>query len=703
MNTWAPVSSTAYGANAVYIPEFGKPRTLEFILVMYQNYPNFKTHPALDISHGYTNGIERFEGNHEMRIVGWEIHPDKKQWSFQYFPTMRNDVRVLVTFSADSNGRMRMELNMENPSDEDRQWEFHLYINPCEGLDLPGFSTCALQNNDCQFQMNGIEMKMISENISFWDVEKTDSNFWINFPLNVECCKDPCNPRSRYKERLKIRTRWIDLPANSSQKASIDFFPDGVSDSSPAPEAFHPGSYPESELPWQHMLWEVAHNHQYTRSFANPDQMCFRQMPARQWGKFFIWDCGMTAAGVADVNEKQADDIITEMPDPILQGDDIFNHGSFIITAVYALWELYRNTSDITYVEKHYEKLKRLVLRMFDTAPNEDYEGMVSANRGTGADDSPALYYAKGFMFAWDYQKTLPMNPDHEEKSLICIGMTAHALRELKILRSFASLLDKQDDILSFSQRIDDVERVLNQKYWSEQDGCYLDRVVDEDNLLEIPWVYDYFPLFSGSVPQERTEPMFKELMRDDGYFTPNGFTIIKPDSPYYRSEGYPNGSIWPPLQYLFWKTCINLGEMDAAKEVASRYFNLYDRHHRESWCCCEHFRAETGRGDGNMRFTGFVTPIVAMHQAHHTKGALQTGYETLILSREVTEKEARLELFSPFFSGKTGLSIVLEPNRDYLCYVGDNQARTLRSDQHGWIGLDFHIEADTKLTIVFS
>ena len=58
---WAPVSSTAYGANAVYIPEYGKPRTIEFILVLTQNYPEFKTHPVLDVFHNYVKGVERFD------------------------------------------------------------------------------------------------------------------------------------------------------------------------------------------------------------------------------------------------------------------------------------------------------------------------------------------------------------------------------------------------------------------------------------------------------------------------------------------------------------------------------------------------------------------------------------------------------------------------------------------------------------------
>jgi hypothetical protein len=50
--------------NAVYIPEYGKPRTIALILILMQNYSEFKTHPALDVFHGYIKGVERFNENH---------------------------------------------------------------------------------------------------------------------------------------------------------------------------------------------------------------------------------------------------------------------------------------------------------------------------------------------------------------------------------------------------------------------------------------------------------------------------------------------------------------------------------------------------------------------------------------------------------------------------------------------------------------
>jgi hypothetical protein len=695
---WAPVSSTAYGANAVYIPEFGKARTLEFILVMVQNYPEYKTHPALDVFHGYTKGAERFEENHEMRVLGWAIKPDQPQWSFLYLPTMRNDIRAEVTFSAHDTGRMRMEINMDNPSGENRQWEFHLYINPCEGLELPGFERKILTENKCNFGLNGVNMELRSEGINFRELTETDSNFWINFPLNAECSEDPCNPQNRYKKRLKLVTKWVDIPAGEKRRATIDFLPGGQENNA-LPAEFVSSYIPDNELPYMHMLWETYHNQQYTRDF-NSESMIIRHLPARQWGKFFIWDCGMTAVGMADFDEYYTDKIISEMPDPDICGEETFKQGSYIITATYALWELFRRTGNKDYLAKHYNKMKRLVTHMFDTLPGENYGGMAAAIRGTGADDSPALFYAKGEIFAWDYKKTLPANPEHKKKTLICIGMTAHALRELKILRVFASLLGKQGDVENLTAQIESVEHELNSNYWSDKYQCYLDRLATDDKLLEIPWIYNLLPLFSDSAPEDRKKILFEKLMRTNEYLVENGLMIIPPDSPYYRRDGYPNGSIWPPLQYLFWKACIGMGEMDAARMLAEKYFKVFEENHSETLCCWEQFRAETGRGAGNSRFSGFVTPIIAMWHAHRKAGAVQTGYDIIIESCCISKDHAEFRLQSSFFSGKTGLSVVMKPATMYNLCVDGVDLGELTSDDHGWLGIDLNIKSNTSVLL---
>jgi hypothetical protein len=703
---WAPVSSTAYGANAVYIPEFGKPKTLELILVMVQNYPQFKTHPVLDVFHGYTKGIERFKENHEMRVLGWDIKPDKDQWSFLYLPTLDNSVRVFVTFSANCEGRLRMTMHMSNPSPIKRQWEFHLYISPCEGVELPGYHLKKIKSDECCFKLNDIEMKCQSENIIFNGIKETDSNLWINFPFNAELSEDSCNPCRRHKKRLKLTTQWIDINANEDSQAILDFYPKTEAEFSQKPEVFCNTPVSAKELPYQHAVWEALHNQQYTLSSNGSGLMTLKPIPARQWGKFFIWDTGLTAVGLADVDEKTVNHIISEMPDYRIIRDAVFGFGGYVITAVFALWELYRCTGNLDYVKAHYDHLKHLVMHAFDTLPGEDYDGMVATGLfGTGADDNPASFYANGELFAWDYQDTLPVNSEHRKKSLICIGMTAFALRKLKLLRIFAFLLEKEEDIFAYSDQIDSLEEKLNKDYWNDKYQCYLDRVVDEDHLLEIPWIYNYLPLFSGSVPDERKAIMLDELVREGGYFTKHGFTIVKPDSPYYRSKGYPNGAIWPPLQYFFWKACFCMGKITVAKQIAEKYFRVFENNHHDSLCCWEQFRVDTGAGAGNTRFSGFVTPIVAMYKAYHEYGVIQTGYDVLIINKRLDSKGCKLDLKVPFYSGETGLSIVLVPETEYYLFINGVRKSILISDCNGWLGfvLDVNEEDNLEINIVSS
>jgi hypothetical protein len=655
-NIWAPVSSLAYGANAVFIPEYGIQRTLELILVMNQNYPEFKTHPVLDIFHGYIRGAERFEHSHEMRILGWDITPDRRNWSFVYLPTSGQNVRATAIFSTDGEGRLSLGLKLENPSAEARQWEFHLYLNPCEGLDLP---ECSITPD--RVGMNGIAMNMRYHGLAFRSAEETDSNSWINFPLNAEVSEVPDSPRNRYKKRIRIRTAWIDLAPGEIRTARIDFTPDGLEPRELPPWA--PGEYPASELPWRHALWEARHNHQYSSGR-------FRPIPARQWGRMFIWDNGMAGVGMADDDPA----LVLNMLDSLPEAEAANGFGSYIITAVYALWELYRGQGDLSLLQRYYPKLKALVLNAFDTP-----DGLASADRGTGADDSPALFYANGSIFSWDYRRTLPTNPRHERLSMVCVGLTALAVRQLKILRIFASLLGEEDD---FSSKIETVENTLNERYWSAPHRIYLDRLADEEKLLEIPWIYGCLPLFSGSVPGERLPVLLEKLKQ---YQTPSGFMIIEPDSPYFRNEGYPNGSIWPPLQYFFWKTMIGLGRMADARAIAEGYLELFDRNHRETLCCWEQFRADTGRGAGNSRFSGFQTSILGIRRAHRVYGAVQAGYDILIESVRLHPDGAALRLRAPFFAGHTGISIVLQPDTVYEAGCGVGQ---IRSDAYGWIGL---------------
>lgn len=673
-HVWAPVSGNAYGANAVYIAEYGEANTIELIVSMTQNYPEFKTHPTLDVSHGYVKGAERFDENHESRVLGWEITPDSKKWCYRWLPTRRNDIYTNLKFSTNGQGRVRITIEMVNPPDEARQWESCFYLAPCAGLELGSYEMHLLEPERCEFTLNGIDLALSSSIPLFREISIVDSNFWIRFPLNAEMAEDPNNPRNRYKKRLNLQLGWIDLAPNSTKSFTIDIAPKECMTTA-EPENFELSPADDNQLPWQHILWEARHNRHYTKSFNTPEKMVIRHVPARQWGRFFIWDSGMTAIAMADLDTAYCAEILEEMP--LSNDKNIYSYGSYIVTAIYALWELYRTTGRKEYIARHFDHYFQLLKIMFDYQ-----DCLVTADRGTGADDSPALFYAKGEIFAWEYQRTLPTNPAHRKMSMVCVGLTAHAIRLSKIMRNCAYIIGRNEEIEQLNDQIVRSEHELNISYWSDASSCYLDKLIKNQESLNIPWLYDFLPLFSGSVPENREKIMLQSL---ENYQCSNGILTVPMDSEFYRSHGYPNGSIWPPVQYFFWRYFLSSGQMEKAKILADKFINLYLRNHAQSLCCFEHYRAETGRAEGNSRFSSFGTLVGSVYHAHRVFGTLQASYEVIAQVVKLEADHAKLKITSPFYAGKTGLSLVLKPNAKYQISIDDRVVDIVTADEYGW------------------
>ena len=699
-NIWAPLSSKAYGANAVFIQEWGKKRAIEFILVMTQNYPVYKTHPVLNIFHSYTTGMERFNTNYNFRVTGWEIDKNFKRWSFLYLPAENPAIRATAIFIPAREGNMRVFLDMDNPSDERREWEFHLYVSPHSGISLSGYKKILMDEHNMDFLMNNIRMKLTSRKLKFYEVSEIDSNFWINFPLNA----NEFNPKEREKKRLLIKMFPVVINSHAVETATIDF----ITDNSKKIYIRKPLNFPlynYSDLSYKHLWWETLHNREYTESFKN-NLMTDRVIPGREWGKFFIWDAGMIAIGAIEEDEKIAERIIEEMPEPEKAEDKVFEYGSFIPTALFALWELYQKTEDKNILQRHYRTMKNLVLRMYfyPLRPGDArHDGMVRPVRNrTGVDDYPALVYADGWPFTWDYKETLPLNPSRKFQQIISVGMTCLAIRLMKILRLMAYILHRKEDISLYTGWIEKSEAVMNKYYWDEEKGVFLNRLESEKELLNIEGVYEYLPLFSSSVEERRKNLLLKKLLDREKYFTPYGITVVARDNPYYREDGYWNGGIWMPAQWFFWKAFYNLGMMDEAKTIADRAIELWDRNHKETLCCWEKFCVKKGLPAGNSRFSGLSTPLMALWSARRKAGRIQAGQELLLEKRgDVNKGIFETTVKAPFYSGPCGLSIVTGmKNTGYSIRIGENRTVSKITDGYGYIGIPLEISKDKVINL---
>ncbi len=693
-NMWGNLSSRAYGANAVFIPEYGKPEGIEFILVLTQNYPSFKTHPVLDTWQGYTKGRERFDDNRNMRVLGWKSDSRENYWSFLYLPDNDGQCRLTAEFMAVERGRLDLRLCMENHSSDVREWQWDIYAAPIHTDELPGLKLQENAGNNPAFSLCGMEWRMTNPEMPFRRIKAVDSSFWINFPVNV----DAGDSLEAAKLRLRMEAEPITVAGGECRNLFLTL--NCISGSEEADPVWPEIEAPSGEdLPYAHQWWEILHNRHYVRSF-NSDAMVCRLFPAHQWGRFYIWDAGMTILGALEESISLAEEQLAEMPDPAAMKEDVFNGvGSFIPTCILAWWEVYSFTGDKEILKRHYDHMKRLCLAFYawpDLLPFPDHNGLIkSRNNRNGIDDHPSLVYCDGRPFAWDYERTLPVNSDRCFRQAQQPGLTALAIRYAKIIRLAAYVLGRDQDMDYMKVLIDKSEASLNKELWSEDYGIYVWRT-EEDGQLPMYGLDGCYPLLSGSVPSERLKRITFHLFDSDGLWTEYGLTVVPQNSPYYRDKGYWNGAVWIPPQWFMWKAFYNHGYMDKAVILADKLLALWERNHAEDLCCWEKFDIFSGgRGAGNSRFSGLSAPVISLARARRRPGRVQFGHDVLG-KYEVDDNYNSFEgvFHSPFDSRETGISVVLQPLTDYrLCREGSEDVR-LRSDQWGYLGFTVNLTA---------
>jgi len=699
---WGPYSAHAYGANAVYIPNPAAPGAVEFVLTLTQTSPHFKTHPALDIWHGYICGPERFSGIWDMRVLSWQALPEDNYWSFLYLPENSADCRLLAEFISVDDGCLELRVQMINNTSCEREWVLTLYAAPTQTEELPRLCNPQVTADSAEFGLCGLQWRIDSGQLIPRSIDKViDGHGFPNFRPNVEISSTSDNPLSNMKQRLRIRFLPVTLCAHDSDAATIIIDPLGRAH----PPAQHvwpsPALPPEDDLPYKHAWWEMQSMLSYSKSFRG-DRMALHTIPAHQWGKFFMWDAGMALIGAVEESPGFVDDQLSEMPDPEVQGEGVFSSGgSPIPTCIFAWWELYCKTGDKHLLKRHYHHMAALFLACYSwpkLMPDKGHDGLVrSPGNSNGIDDYPPKVYCSGWEYSWDYAEMLPLNSDRQFRLAAQPGLTAFSIRFAKILCLAAYVLGQTEEIKRWKVLIDRSQAALNNLLWSDELGQYVWRT-DEDGLIPMPGLDGCYPLLSGSVSDDRYRRVLEHVLNPEEMWTKYGVTMVPRNSSLYRAKGYWNGAIWIPPQWFIWKAFYNIGRMQSARMLSDRVMRLWERNHAESLCCWEKFQIKTGKGAGNSRFAGLSMPVLSLKAARRTPGRVQFGQD-VVADVNMAEDSAQFSasLCSPFEDVTTGISAVLRPMTKYRIECDGLPALLRKSDNYGYLGFNISLIAGTQ------
>lgn len=370
--------------------------------------------------------------------------------------------------------------------------------------------------------------------------------------------------------------------------------------------------------------------------------------PGRWWDSLYTWDSGFIGMGLAQYSLQRGFDCLRAYL--TAPGDDeaaFIHHGSLVPTQFYLYAELLNQTGSQALAEYCYPRLMQYYRFISGQA-----EGSTTANLKSGLLRPWDYFYNSG---GWDdYPPQKTVHEKHLEALCAPVITTAHVIRCAKILAGTAALLNRpaeEEALLADAHRL---TQALQRDSWDEESG-YFGYVCHDASGRPTGILRDKTgrnhnmglggasPLFAGACTDAQAQTIWENLESAEHLWTDCGLSTVDQSASYYRSDGYWNGAVWVPYQWMFFKAALDSGRGAFARKLAQAQLTLWERECESSYHCFEHFMIESRRGAGWHQFSGLSSPITQFYAGLYRPGTLTAGFDTPVRSAQWGPGKERL------------------------------------------------------------
>jgi hypothetical protein len=365
--------------------------------------------------------------------------------------------------------------------------------------------------------------------------------------------------------------------------------------------------------------------------------------PGKWWDCLYTWDSGFIALGLLELDIERAIDCLNAYTTP--PGDPqaaFIHHGSPAPIQIYAFLELWNRTQDRGLLEYFYPRLRPMYLFLAGRLGSSTTRRMKSGLLKTW----DYFYNSAG----WDdYPPQVHVHRHGLEGSVTPVINTSHAIRTGKILQMAARALGLPDDVADYEADIAAWTDALNRYSWDAEAG-YFSYVTHDDagrptGILrhESGANYDMgldgaSPFFAGVCDADQEASLIARLASPERMWTRIGVSTVDQSAPYFKVDGYWNGAVWFPYQWIVWKALLGLGHGDLAHRIGRTALDVWKGEVDATYNCFEHFIVQSGRGAGWHHFGGLSAPVLSWFGAYHRPGRLTCGFDTWVARQEFSD-----------------------------------------------------------------
>ncbi len=390
--------------------------------------------------------------------------------------------------------------------------------------------------------------------------------------------------------------------------------------------------------------------------------------PGRWWDCLYTWDSGFIGLGFTEIDlDRAVENLNAYLTAPGNRDAAFIHHGSPVPVQFYLFQAIYSRTGSKELLHRFFPRLLQ-------------YHRFIMGRHGSSATRT----LKSGLLKTWDYFYNSGGWDDYcpqvyvrnreIQSSTTPVVTSAHGIRTAKILFTAAELIGESTE--EFQEDIKSLADALQRYSWDPDSGyfgyvCHDSSgmpkgVLRHESGVNFNMGFDgVYPLVAGICTPSQEELLISRLFSADHMWTPYGLTAVDKSAPYYRDDGYWNGSVWMSHQWFFWKTMLDLGRLDDAYRIASTALNLWKRAVEDSYNCYEHFVAKTGKGAGWHHFGGLSAPVLNWYCSYYSPGRISLGHDGWVTSFSFDGERKSLRASLKFFPGSRhhpGIIVTMNP-----------------------------------------
>lgn len=410
--------------------------------------------------------------------------------------------------------------------------------------------------------------------------------------------------------------------------------------------------------------------------------------PGKRWDSVYTWDSGFIGLGFLETNPYLSEYIL----DMYLSKEDnldyaFLNHGSPVPIMIILLYEMMQRTENKNSLAGYYSRAKRFYEFL---AGRRD--GSTTAKFKTGLTNTYDYYYNASGMD--DLPAQLHVFHCGLQSTVAPVVSASMLILSAKILSQIADKIGCKEDKEVYETDIQRLSNALQTYSWDEESGYYSYVVHDEKGGFKCRLTTENgenfnkgmegcLPLLAGICTSEQRERIYGHIMSPKEMFSPIGISAVDMSSSYYTGNGYWNGCVWFPYQWLLWKALLDSGNGELAFKIAETALKSYGRETDFSHNTYEFLNIATGRGGWHHQFGGLSMPINIWGNAYYHAGTVSAGFETWINWVKFKDEKRNAQICIERQAASEGILLVnMNPESHYTAWFDDKRIPLIKRSE---------------------